>query len=53
MLNYVAAHEVAHLKEMNHGPDFWATVENLYPDYKKQRRWLKEKGPGLHSYGKN
>ena len=50
VLSYVAAHEVAHLVEMNHSPAFWAVVEDLYPDYTAQRRWLKEKGPALHRY---
>ncbi|KIL98185.1 putative metal-dependent hydrolase [Paramagnetospirillum magnetotacticum MS-1] len=48
---YVAAHEVAHLAEMNHGPDFWALVEKLAGDYKAPRAWLKRHGPQLHRYG--
>ncbi|WP_120499835.1 M48 family metallopeptidase [Roseovarius sp. EL26] len=50
VLNYVAAHEVAHLKEMNHSPAFWSEVHNLYPDYETPRRWLRENGSGLHLY---
>lgn len=50
VLNYVAAHEVAHLAEMNHSPAFWAVVRRLMPDYAPRRRWLKEKGNALHRY---
>ncbi|EME71735.1 hypothetical protein H261_02346 [Paramagnetospirillum caucaseum] len=48
---YVAAHEVAHLAEMNHGPDFWALVEGLAGDCAAPRAWLKRFGPQLHRYG--
>ncbi|CUW38289.1 putative metal-dependent hydrolase [Magnetospirillum sp. XM-1] len=48
---YVAAHEVAHLAEMNHGPDFWALVEGLVGDIETPRAWLKRHGPQLHRYG--
>ena len=50
VLNYVAAHEVAHLKEMNHSAAFWATVAALLPDYDKPRRWLRKNGADLHRY---
>ncbi len=50
VLDYVAAHEVAHLAEMNHGPDFWATVTRLHPGYEPQRRWLRSQGETLHRY---
>jgi predicted metal-dependent hydrolase len=43
-VKYVVAHEVSHLKEMNHSPKFWAHVESLYPDWQKQRKWLKDNG---------
>ena len=49
-LDYVAAHEVAHLQEMNHAPAFWAVVAELVPDYHAPRRWLRENGAGLHKY---
>lgn len=48
VLDYVAAHEVAHLVEMNHSPDFWAVVAGLMPDYARHRRWLRTHGPALH-----
>lgn len=50
VLDYVAAHEVAHLAEMNHGPKFWATLERLSPGHAPQRAWLRRHGPGLHRY---
>ena len=50
VLDYVAAHEVAHLREMNHGPRFWALVEALVPDYALHRAWLRREGGALHRY---
>ena len=49
VLRYVAAHEVAHLVEMNHSHRFWAVVEGLYPDWQAQRAWLHRHGGALHS----
>jgi len=40
VVDYVVAHEVAHLAEMNHGPRFWRLVERLHPAPKAQRLWL-------------
>jgi len=51
VLDYVAAHEVAHLKEMNHSPRFWKLVEDAMPEMERSRAWLREHGPGLHLYG--
>jgi predicted metal-dependent hydrolase len=42
VIDYVIAHELAHLKELNHGPDFWRTVGELFPDYQQKRQWLKQ-----------
>jgi predicted metal-dependent hydrolase len=50
VLDYVAAHEVAHRRHLNHGPAFWALVERLRPDYETQRDWLRLEGPSLHRY---
>lgn len=47
-LDYVAAHEVAHLAVKNHSPVFWNKVTELYPDYLKWKRWLDENGSLLH-----
>ena len=51
ILDYVAAHEVAHLKEMNHSPRFWRLCEQLAPQTPTARVWLKENGLRLHGYG--
>lgn len=50
VLDYVAAHEVAHLAEMNHSPAFWAGVERIYGPYKDPRKWLRTHGNDLHRY---
>ncbi|MDQ2089760.1 M48 family metallopeptidase [Marimonas arenosa] len=50
VLDYVAAHEVAHLEEMNHSAQFWAVVDRLYGDHGEPRRWLRENGAALHRY---
>ncbi len=47
ILNYVAAHEVAHLQEMNHSPHFWALVASLDPDFSRHRAWLRNEGGKL------
>ncbi len=51
VLDYVAAHEVAHILEMNHSRAFWQTVERTYPDWRRARDWLKVNGPALHAVG--
>lgn len=51
VLDYVVAHEVAHLKHMNHGPRFWALVDRLTGDVARSRRWLRERGDRLLRYG--
>ncbi|HIV13237.1 MAG TPA: M48 family metallopeptidase [Candidatus Pullilachnospira stercoravium] len=42
LLDYVVVHELAHRKQMNHSPTFWAEVERVLPDYRERRRRLKE-----------
>ena len=49
VLDYVAAHEVAHLAEMNHSTAFWDVVHTLMPDYQNHRNWLREHGAKLHA----
>ncbi|MEO0449021.1 MAG: SprT family zinc-dependent metalloprotease [Pseudomonadota bacterium] len=49
ILEYVAAHECAHLLEMNHSPAFWAHVERCRPEWKKERAWLRKNGRDLHA----
>ena len=51
VLDYVVAHEVAHLAEPRHGPAFWRTVAALHGDVDWARRWLRRRGPALHRYG--
>lgn len=50
ILDYVAAHEVAHLMEMNHGPRFWALVRRVVADMDDAKRWLQIYGMDLHRY---
>ncbi|MBV9572190.1 MAG: M48 family metallopeptidase [Alphaproteobacteria bacterium] len=50
VLDYVVAHEVAHMREMNHGPRFWRLVEDLIGNAEKPQIWLREKGSALHRY---
>ena len=51
VLDYLAAHEVAHLREMNHSDRFWSHVADLCPDFEVGRRWLRTHGRDLHRYG--
>ena len=51
VIDYVVAHEVAHLVEMNHSPRFWDLVESLAPGHATPRAWLKRHRSRLLSYG--
>ena len=51
VLDYVVAHEVAHLAEPHHGPKFWRLVETLTSDMEASRDWLRRNGEALHRYG--
>lgn len=51
VLDYVVAHEVAHLKNRTHGPGFWKIVQELTDDTGAARRWLCTEGESLHRYG--
>ena len=51
VLDYLAAHEVAHLVEMNHSPEFWAVVARICPDMDRAKAWLAAHGNDLHRYG--
>ena len=42
--DYVVFHELCHRKQMNHSKEFWSEVEKVCPDYKKQKKWLKDHG---------
>ncbi|MBR2690618.1 MAG: M48 family metallopeptidase [Aquamicrobium sp.] len=49
VINYLVAHEVAHLKEMNHGPKFWKLCAELCPDTERCKAWLKKNGGALQA----
>lgn len=49
ILDYVAAHEVAHLVHMDHSARFWGVTESLFPGWKAARRWLREQGGRLQA----
>jgi predicted metal-dependent hydrolase len=51
VLDYLAAHEVAHLIEMNHSPRFWRVVGKIYPGLHRAKVWLDVHGTDLHRYG--
>ena len=50
--DYVAAHECAHLLELNHGPKFWAHVKALVGEARPHRDWLRAEGARLHAFGR-
>lgn len=51
VLDYLAAHEAAHLVEMNHSRAFWRQVERICPDFRRAKSWLDKNGADLHRYG--
>ncbi|NQU61587.1 MAG: M48 family metallopeptidase [Rhodospirillales bacterium] len=51
VLDYVVAHEVGHLAELNHGPKFWRAVAELTADMNGAKKWLRLNGEKLHRYG--
>jgi predicted metal-dependent hydrolase len=51
VLDYLAAHEVAHLVELNHSPRFWRLLRTLNPDCERAKAWLDAHGTDLHRYG--
>ena len=51
VLDYLAAHEVAHLLEMNHSPRFWRLVQGICPHHQIAKAWLDAHGADLHRYG--
>lgn len=51
VLDYLAAHEVAHLRHMNHSPAFWKTARGLFSEVERAESWLKAHGASLHRFG--
>lgn len=51
VMDYVAAHECAHLIEANHSPRFWAVLRDLAGDPRPHRAWLRANGAKLHAFG--
>ena len=47
VMDYVIVHELCHRREMNHSQRFWAEVENVLPDYRERKKWLKDNGGTL------
>ena len=51
VLDYLAAHEVAHIRHMDHSAAFWNTAKSLTPDVERAEAWLKAHGSSLHRFG--
>ena len=51
VLDYLAAHEVAHRVEMNHSARYWRVVASIFPEYERAENWLKRHGADLHRWG--
>lgn len=47
LIDYVVAHELSHLREMNHSPRFWATVQSIFPEFEAAKRTLRNSGTDL------
>ncbi|HYD81924.1 MAG TPA: SprT family zinc-dependent metalloprotease [Paucimonas sp.] len=45
LIDYVIAHELSHLREMNHSPRFWATVQSIFPEFQSARKALRDQAP--------
>ena len=50
ILDYVVAHELAHLQTPGHSPGFWRLVEQVLPDYRRGRQWLNHYGAPFLQY---
>jgi hypothetical protein len=47
VLDYIVAHELAHLLVSDHSPAFWSELDKVLPDYPERQRWLREHGAGM------
>ncbi|MDF2674900.1 MAG: hypothetical protein K0R09_3168, partial [Clostridiales bacterium] len=47
VLDYIVVHELCHLKHRDHSKNYWNLVEQIIPDHKEKRKWLKENGRSL------
>ncbi|MDI1327832.1 MAG: SprT family zinc-dependent metalloprotease [Brevundimonas sp.] len=52
VIDYLAAHEVAHLVHADHSPAYWSVVQSLVGDHRPFRKWLRDNGPALHAVGR-
>ena len=52
VIDYLAAHEVAHLVHADHSPAYWSVVQGLVGDHRPFRKWLRDNGPALHAVGR-
>lgn len=52
VIDYLAAHEVAHLVHADHSPAYWSVVQGLVGDPRPHRKWLRDHGPALHAVGR-
>ncbi len=52
VIDYLAAHEVAHLVHADHSPAYWSVVQRLVGDHRPFRKWLRDNGPALHAVGR-
>jgi len=52
VIDYLAAHEVAHLVHADHSPAYWSVVQRLIGDHRPHRKWLRDHGPALHAVGR-
>lgn len=50
VIDYIIIHELAHLREMNHSPHFWALVETMCPDCQNHKKWLRRNSPMLRTF---
>lgn len=53
VIDYIVAHEVAHLRHLDHSPAFWAVCQSLSSDFERGKHWIREHGHSLMRYGQN